>query len=739
MRQILIGGSADEPLTTGTDYSPVSGFVAMDPNGAEDVSQVVACPGRLSNLQIQLENAPGAGNSRTVTLYVNGIATSVTVTIVDDNTTGADTVHSVAVSEIDTISLQWVGAGASPSGTVQWSMDFESDNERQSLLLGGGDDDPPSGAAVNYNRVQGGLAWDTLESDVESVVPTAGTIKNLAAVVTVAPGVGKSWTFKLRKNGADTALEVTISDGDVSNSTAVNVPVVRGDILTLSSEPANSPAATIASWGLTFESESDGESIVMGNDDANLSPTADTIEYVPLVGTLSGWNDIETDRQQLSGRKAVYKDLIVKLGTNPGAGKGWAFTLRSDEADTVLSVTVSDAETEDYNSEDQVTVDAGSSVSIKAETLPGGGVFTDARWGMVQYVADKGHKLVFDGINKHGESGSNTGWGNPPFTFAMVEAHGYPTVSGSPFFFQKGDVWLQMGYWGRQLNWKYQEGGGDRVLAYTPIGMKFCDGSPHLVIVRMDEDGTTEILWDDNSEVVAPWTDGSPDENPTEGSHTFLAARSTPDSYFDGSIDYIAVWNRYLTDDECADLYNSGAFRHVGPGRKFPSTNVNMGDNLIHCWNMNEGSGITVSDKGSIGEDITLVNMDDADWGYGNVLVSPRMIEMSFCDESGDPVSYETWRNYKASGASLVGLETIVVGAGEVKVYSRFTGICHGYDAADSPYLFEVNVTGDQDDTGSILPEHVEYDGYHKLFVSRAETLAEHNRVVDAITNGDPL
>ena len=62
----------------------------------------------------------------------------------------------------------------------------------------------------------------------------AGTIRELYARVTTAPGVGNSRVFRIRLNAVNTALTVTIAGANTTGNDVVNtVAVVAGDLISI--------------------------------------------------------------------------------------------------------------------------------------------------------------------------------------------------------------------------------------------------------------------------------------------------------------------------------------------------------------------------------------------------------------------------------------------------------------------------------------------------------------------------
>lgn len=125
--------------------------------------------------------------------------------------------------------------------------------DADTVLAGGSAGTNLATSGTEYLSGIGQSAPDATEDDVLVIVPVAGEVGSLRVFLTIAPGSGKSRTFTLRKNGADTALVVAIADAntagaDVSNS----VTVAAGDRLTLKATSSGTPAASKAAFGMVL-------------------------------------------------------------------------------------------------------------------------------------------------------------------------------------------------------------------------------------------------------------------------------------------------------------------------------------------------------------------------------------------------------------------------------------------------------------------------------------------------------
>lgn len=219
--------------------------------------------------------------------------------------------------------------------------------------------------ATEYNFFDGGGAdWTATATDYPQVVSVAGTIKKLRVNLETAPGAGKSYAFHIMLNGSQTALTVTISDAattatDSSNSFAV----VAGDVLSIRCTPSGTPATGNAYWGCVFEGAAN-TSVLMFRGDLTLGPSVSAVNYQGLRGA-GKYDATEEDVQGIISTGGNIKNLRVKLTVAPGVGKSWAVVLMVDGSPSTLTVTISDADTEEEDVTHTVAVTAGQKVSLR--------------------------------------------------------------------------------------------------------------------------------------------------------------------------------------------------------------------------------------------------------------------------------------------------------------------------------------------------------------------------------------
>lgn len=369
-------------------------FIALvpDAHGTEtDSLTLVSTAGKIKNLRIVLSAAPGAGNSRIFTLYVNGAPSALTCTIANLATSCNDTTHEVDVVAGDRVCLKMtLGVGYADIADGYISTMFEGSTAKESLILGSywG---PLDKTQITYPQAMGAMTYSTTtENDQRQVCPTSGKIKNLYVRLSADPGTAPdAYRFTLRKNGASQTLTVTITANDTTgNDTTHEVTVAAGDILTLMVEPLSEPSETPnAHWGMTFVADTDGESIVLGGSYDNLNNAA--TEYICLLCTnIQSWTATEANHYSL-GQSCTLKKLYILLSAAPGGGKSYTFTVRkpgNGQADGNLTVTITGAgSTTGHDAAHTDVISDDDYVDLKC--VPAGTPdAADAYWGVVCYI-----------------------------------------------------------------------------------------------------------------------------------------------------------------------------------------------------------------------------------------------------------------------------------------------------------------------------------------------------------------
>jgi len=354
--------------------------------------QVISTDGVIKNLRLRLINAPpGNGKKYTFTLMLNGNPTALTFDIADLATSGSNMVDEVVVTGGDTVSIECVPDGTPTSSNAVWSSVFEGDNPNESLIMG-----RPSGSLdrnnIDFGQVMtsGTSLSDSVgaENDRRQIIPTDGIIKNFYVNLNIDPGTPPdAYRLTVRLNGATVAQSpiVKITANDKTGSDLVHeLAVVAGDYITLMAEPLNTPSLwPYPAWGLTFEADIDGESIVIAGSYQGLNTSQIRYGFLSQQEG-SGW-DANENRRYMLGQVCTLKKLHMLITTPPGVGNHWDFTLRIGGADSSVVATIVDPNTTGDSGALEDTVALNDYVVLKTEPTDGPAA-ADAYWGFVCYI-----------------------------------------------------------------------------------------------------------------------------------------------------------------------------------------------------------------------------------------------------------------------------------------------------------------------------------------------------------------
>lgn len=117
--QVLLGGTKDVTNPAATEFHQLSG-IGFTYTATESDRRTRTQMQTLANLYIVLAVAPGVGNSQTFTVYKNGSATALSVTISDAATSGNNTSDSIEYSDDDTLSLAIIPGTTPAITTAGW-------------------------------------------------------------------------------------------------------------------------------------------------------------------------------------------------------------------------------------------------------------------------------------------------------------------------------------------------------------------------------------------------------------------------------------------------------------------------------------------------------------------------------------------------------------------------------------------------------------------------------------------
>jgi len=201
------------------------------------------CSGTLKYFYGELEVAPGAGCTRTLTIRKNGVATALAITFGAADTTKNNVADTVAVAAGDRATIIFDQVGAAAPSTCCMGVCFVPDTPGQfmtSAVTQAGADS----AVTNYEHLTCGMSALTgTEWDFHNLA-RACTAKAIYVRIPYSPGAGNSYDYTLRRNAAlSTALTCQIAGAALTCNLITDVAILDDDLLDTMIVPTSNPTS----------------------------------------------------------------------------------------------------------------------------------------------------------------------------------------------------------------------------------------------------------------------------------------------------------------------------------------------------------------------------------------------------------------------------------------------------------------------------------------------------------------
>jgi len=240
---ILLGGNGGKDMAVSGEYFYLVN--GADTFGTADASYfeiVFPVSGTIKKFYAWLENSPGVGATRTVDVYdtsPSGGDTDLDITFGASDTTSNNTSDTVTVSAGDTFALHYGNTGSPTASMISFGCVFIPDTSGSFCTFV--TNPTISIDETRYVPISGAnVSSDSVELDRYTYCP-ALTFTDM--YMTAYQASGGTFTFTLRDDGVDTALECTLVDpATVANDTGESVSVAAGSACTI--ESVETSAAT---------------------------------------------------------------------------------------------------------------------------------------------------------------------------------------------------------------------------------------------------------------------------------------------------------------------------------------------------------------------------------------------------------------------------------------------------------------------------------------------------------------
>lgn len=383
MDSLIFNNCLNVSLTANvTRYVPVCTF-DYNPNNTTteaNAQEIISGSGTMSDLFVELTTAPGVGNTVTITLMLNGVASALTCTVSGTATTASDTTNTVTVSAGDKISYKWVTSAANSAARLRITSKYTGDTANESQIMGKCEA-LGSGDKYTYPMGRSESAVSTTDAVARQLCPTAGTLRDFYGEMTAggAPGVGQSRTFELWKNNAATGVTFTISGTNTTgNDTTNTVSISPGDYLSIKCTSSASPTNAGFLWGFTFVATNNNEFPVLSGTSSD--PDTAAAGYGAIF--LQNINGVYgSDAQFSCGQTAYALALYAGCTTAPGSGASWSVAFRINSADTALVASITGTNTSGSDTE-TVSIADFDNVSIGVTPASTPAAPTNFYWGV---------------------------------------------------------------------------------------------------------------------------------------------------------------------------------------------------------------------------------------------------------------------------------------------------------------------------------------------------------------------
>ena len=222
---------------TAVRYHCITGDLVYQSN-TTDIQIVIPTDGVLSNFRVKAATAPGAGTSFTFEVYRD--AAYIPVVLSGTNTTASNTVDSLAVSAGDVVCYRATPSDTPTASVTYFCITFTSDLEDAGIVCANGS--ALSGTQARYMAISGLYAVSATEANHSSLVPTAGTFKNLSVSLNADPGTSPdAYRITVRKNGVSQALTCTITADDKVTGLKLDEPEIQMPEIIPESVPEDDP------------------------------------------------------------------------------------------------------------------------------------------------------------------------------------------------------------------------------------------------------------------------------------------------------------------------------------------------------------------------------------------------------------------------------------------------------------------------------------------------------------------
>lgn len=237
---LVLDGNMETFNALGTKYNAISTAHSWNVYPENKCQCVMPIPGTISNEYVRAHLTIGHTTQYDFAIRKNSLSSICNVILNSATQQGSDASSDTVVAG-DNIGFRGIEQYYHRPKTLKWGFRFVPATAGLWVYM-----TAHTGSftmtAARYGNLHGNLVLQSTETTAYQYMANQ-SLSDLRVKVLVAPGAGKSWTFTVRKNGADTSLTCTISGTDTEGYDTLHlVEFAKGDYATIGIVPAGTPA-----------------------------------------------------------------------------------------------------------------------------------------------------------------------------------------------------------------------------------------------------------------------------------------------------------------------------------------------------------------------------------------------------------------------------------------------------------------------------------------------------------------
>ena len=243
---MLISGSESDNITS-TQYFGVGDLRYSDTESV--VQSLIPTNGKITKVIGRLAVAPGAGKSRKFTLRKNGANTGLVLTIADANVTATASAEiDIAAGDLLSVLAERVSSPAASRIILMYKWEPEIAGEM--IYMHSTSQVLDTSSTNRFKAIRGSSTLDPSEY-INAAMSYEATYRKFYTLLSTAPGAGKAYNFMFRDDYADTDLDLSVADTNVSNSNTTDEVLVEDkSIIIYKVNGVNTPTASRPKFGI---------------------------------------------------------------------------------------------------------------------------------------------------------------------------------------------------------------------------------------------------------------------------------------------------------------------------------------------------------------------------------------------------------------------------------------------------------------------------------------------------------